>query len=182
MKSLKIKPVEMTPAVMRSLEDDGLILRLTPGRHTVNGLSPGQTRGTVLYQSRDEYGPHRLLTVTSGRTAFSNFGSHPDNEEILFIGDPAARPLYLMLSRLKHDVLVQRIADGSVSEKDFVCLKVKFNDPEVSFFSLLADVPHDDAVCAGETGAAPSFYVTECSRMGVRFLDAALNFTVELEY
>lgn len=177
MSEIEIQPVEMTPDIMQRLEELGMIMRLTPGRHTEAGLPPGQSKGTVIYQSREEYGPHRLLAVTAGRVESSGFGSHPDNEEFLLIGDPADGDLYLLLSYLRHDELDQQIRCGTVSAEQFICLRVRFNDPEVSFFTLRADVPHD-AVCGREGGGVPSFYVTESSRMGVRLTAPMLSFVI----
>jgi len=56
--------------------------------------------------------------------------------------------------------LLAKVAAGIVSPADFVCLRVKWNDPEVSFFTMLADVPHGEAITAAE-GRNPTFYVTE---------------------
>ena len=55
---------------------------------------------------------------------------------------------------------IERVAD------DFVCLRVKYNDPEVSFFVMLRDVPHGEAV-ADAPGRPASFYVTEPTDMGI---------------
>lgn len=168
-KPLKIKPVDMTPERMLELEQNGLITRLAPDRH-LKETPPRDSVGTVLYESKEEYGPHRLLAVTIGREVFSNIGSHPDNEEVWLIGNPEARPLYMLLSHLKHEELLDKQRDGTLSEEDFICLRTRFNDPEVSCFVMHAGVPHDQIVSSCSEGPAPSFYVTECSRMGNRLL------------
>jgi len=47
---------------------------------------------------------------------------------------------------------------------------VTYNDPYVSFFTMLADVPHGEASADAE-GRPPSFYVTEPCDMGIAFTD-----------
>jgi hypothetical protein len=47
-----------------------------------------------------------------------------------------------------------------MTAKDFVALRVKFNDPEVSYFVMLKDTPHGE-VTVDEPGIPASFYVTE---------------------
>jgi hypothetical protein len=168
---LKIKPVEMTKELMIRLEDDGLIMRLAPNRH-LRDTPPDDSVGTVLYESKDEYGPHRLLAVTVGRPVFSRIGSHPDHEEVWLVGDPLARPMYLLIGRLQHEEMLRKIANEGLTAEDFICLKARFNDPEVSFFVMRAGVPHDQIVSRHSPGMNPSFYVTECSRMGNRLIDA----------
>lgn len=158
-------PIEMTPAVMQDLERRNLIVRLCPHHHELDA-QPGETRSQSLYESDPRYGGHKLITVTVNRTTFAAFGTHPDNEEFLLIGDPATTPMYLAVALHMRDELQRRIAAGQLSSADFVCLHVKYNDPEVSFFTMLKDVPHGEAI-ADAPGRAPSFYVTEPTAMGL---------------
>ena len=178
---LTLTPVDATPEIMQQLEDAGLILRLTPARHR-RLLPDGEACGDLVYESKPEYGPHRLLAVTAGRYDLSRFGSHPDNEELLLIGAPSARPLYFVLAWKKHDEFVNALSAGRVTENDFVCLRLRFNDPDVSFFTLLGDVLHDTVILEDEYGDIPSFYVTECSRMGVRLVNPGKVIIKEVAY
>ncbi len=169
MKRIELTPVEMTPEVMKDLEERELIIRLCPGRHKL-APAPGETLGHTVYDSNPSYGGHKLLAVTVNRTSFAAFGTHPDNEEFLMIGSPDTKPMYLVIALCMKDDLARKISAGSLEPADFVCLTVKYNDPEVSFFTMLADVPHGEAV-AGTAGDTPSFYVTEPSDMGIEFTD-----------
>lgn len=163
--TIRLRPVEMTPAVMQDLEDRGLIIRLCPNHHELP-VRPGQTLGKSIYESAPAYGPHKLITVTVDRPNFAAFGAHPDNEEFLLIGDPDTKPLYLAVALYRREELDRRIAARRLGADDFVCLRVKYNDPEVSFFTMLADVPHGEAVANG-AGRPASFYVTEPCDMGI---------------
>ena len=156
---ITVQPVDMTPEVMQRLEERGLIIRLCPNHHELPA-APDETLDGIIYEPDAALGPHMLITVTVNRPTFAAFGTHPGNEEFLLIGDPATRPLYLLVSLSTREALERKIAERRLCRDDFVCLRVKYNDPEVSFFTMLADVPHGEAV-ARTKGRAPSFYVTE---------------------
>jgi hypothetical protein len=158
-RTLHLDPIEFTPELADDLEQSGLILRLAPRRHELQA-SPGETLWEPIYDSSEEFGPHRLITVSVNRTTLDEFGSHLGNEEFLLIGDDSMKPLYLLVARHKKRELHDKIARHALSPEDFVCLRLKYNDPEVSFFTMLADVPHGEAVGGGEGGPA-TFYVTE---------------------
>ena len=158
-KKLEINPVEMSKETMQALEDRNLIIRLYPNRHELPAKS-GENNEKSLYESDADYGPHKLIAVTINRASFEDFATHPDNEEFLLIGDPHSKPLYLAICLHKKDELNRRIMENSLLPEDFICLRVKYNDPEVSFFTMLANVPHGEAVANSE-GPGASFYVTE---------------------
>jgi len=159
-----MKPVEMTPEVMDDLERRNLILRLCPGHHELPS-KPGQTLAEPVYDSHERYGPHRLMSVTVNRVPFADFGTHPDNEDFILVGDPHTKPLYLAVALMRREQLDWKILTRQLSSEDFICLRVKYNDPEVSFFTMLAEVPHGEATVAGP-GRSPSFYVTESRDVG----------------
>ncbi|MCP4552550.1 MAG: hypothetical protein GY834_11030 [Bacteroidetes bacterium] len=165
-KQVTLKPVEMTESVMQDLENRNLIIRLCPHHHELPA-QPGETLGKSIYESKIRHGAHKLITVTVNRSTFAAFGTHPDNEEFLLIGDPETKPMYLAISLLRREELDRRISKQELTENDFVCLHVKYNDPNVSFFTMLADVPHGEAV-ANVDGRPASFYVTEPSDMGLK--------------
>jgi len=164
-----LNPVEMTPDIMADLEEKNLIIRLSPTHHDIPA-KPGETLDKVIYNSNEKFGPHMLIGVTVNNPNFNEFGTHPDNEEFLLIGNPDTKPLYLAIALYHKKALQQKIADKNLSAKDFVCLHIKYNDPEVSFFTMLADVPHGEATVDGE-GELPSFYVTESRDLGQDITD-----------
>ncbi|MDQ5977584.1 MAG: hypothetical protein QG602_556 [Verrucomicrobiota bacterium] len=158
-KILSLQPIPMTAAVMTDLAQRNLIIRLGARRHDLPA-GPGQTLDRPIYRSADRYGPHMLISVTVNRVPFADFATHPDNEDFLLLGDPGTKPLYLVVALMRRPELAAKVAAGIVSPADFVCLHVTWNDPEVSFFTMLADVPHGEAITAAE-GRNPTFYVTE---------------------
>jgi hypothetical protein len=156
---ITLAPVEMTQDVMQDLEHRGLIIRLCPDHHVLPAR-PGESLAESIYESGASHGPHELITVTVNRSTLAAFGTHPDNEEFLLIGDPETKPLYLVVALHRKTELQRRIAERLLTASDFVCLRVKYNDAQVSFFTMLAEVAHGEAVGAGE-GRPASFYVTE---------------------
>jgi hypothetical protein len=153
-----LKPVAMTPSVMADLEKRNLILRFGPRRHELPAKF-GETLDKSVYEAKG-FGPHKLVTITVNRVSLPEFGTHPDNEDFLLLGDPASKPLYVVIALHRLDQLSEKVKQKTLSPDDFVCLHIKFNDPDVSFFTMLANVPHGEAVTRKE-GRAPSFYVTE---------------------
>jgi hypothetical protein len=150
---------DMTPDLMQSLEDKGIIIRLAPGTHEV--ITPAEEVGIDwIYKTDDKYGSHMLLAATINRSTFAAFGTHPDNEEVFLIGDPQTKPLYFLFGLSKREEFEHKIETGSISTSDFLCFLARFNDVEVGCFSILKDFPHGEATTAGP-GKPPTFFVTE---------------------
>ncbi len=157
---IELQPTEMTAEVMDDLEKRGLIIRLYPGAHSAN---PGHNElaSSVIYASDPQYGPHKLIVATINTLVPQPyFGTHDDNEEFILVGDPNTKPIYLIVARCKREALDEKILSHCLSADDFVALAVKYNDPEVSFFTMLKDVPHGEVTVDGP-GVPGSFYVTE---------------------
>jgi hypothetical protein len=154
-----LTPVEITGQIMDDLERKGLIMRLCPGHDELN-TPHGETLWKLLYEPKEGYGPHRLISVTVNREEFAGFGTHPDNEEFWLLGDSNTQPMYLVISFLTVESLMEKINDGTLEENDFIALHIKYNDPQVSFFVMCAGVPHGEAIVDRDK-RPPSFYVTE---------------------
>ncbi len=162
--TIVLKPVAMTGETMTQLERLGLISRLVPGKHQLQP-QPGETLVRTVYEGDPRYGPHKLISVTVNNPQCANFGSHPDNEDFLMLGDPESGPLYLIIALCLQDQLAAKLRARLVTAADFIALTIKYNDPEVSFFTMLKDVPHGE--CLGGGSAKPaSFYVTEPRDLG----------------
>lgn len=163
-KKLCIKPIKMTEEIMQDLEDKGLILRILPSRddHRLN-IPKGMGKGDYLYKSDRTYGSHSLVACTIDNTTFSSFATHPDNEEFILLGGVNERPMYLLVSYLTRSDLEDKMQKGTLSENDFICLDCVFNNPYLSFFTMIHDTPHGE--CAYGEGRATTFYVTEGSSL-----------------
>jgi hypothetical protein len=156
---INLQPVEMTEEIMDDLEGRGLIIRLCPGHDDLDA-APGETVWKLIYEPKEGYGPHRLISVTVNREAFAGFGTHPDNEEFWLVGGGDTQPMYLVISFLDAEKLAAKISTGTLEEHDFIALHIKYNDPVVSFFVMRAGIPHGEAI-VNRGKRPPSFYVTE---------------------
>lgn len=158
-KQLELNLVEMTPEIMEFLEDRGILIRLCPGTHEV--ITPaGQVGIKEVYRTDEKYGSHMLITATVNRSRFSAFGTHPENEDVFLVGDPNTKPMAMLFALCERDEFIQKMETGNLKAEDFVALRARFNDPEVSMFTVCRNYPHGEAVMAGE-GKPPTFFVTE---------------------
>ena len=132
---IEMAPIEMTPETMQDLEDRGLIIRMRPGSH-------------------------ELIAVTVDREEFAGFGTHPDNEEFLLIGEPETNPMYLAVALCGRDEFEEKVKLGRLAPSDLVLLRCKYSDPELSFFVIRKGVPHCEAIVDADQPPA-TFFVTE---------------------
>ena len=167
---LAIEPVPMTAELMADLERRGLIIRLRPGGHDL-AAQPGETLGESIYETAERYGPHKLIAVTVNRAEFAAFGTHPDNEEFLLIGNPDSQPMYLAVALCMREEFEHKVKTGRLTAADLVMIECRYNDPETSFFVMLAGVPHGEAIVPAPGKPAPSFYVTESRDLPLDTLD-----------
>ena len=163
---------DMTPEIMDELEQKGLILRIAPHRHRVL-VKEQEGLGEDLYVSDALSGPHKLTSVAISRTSFSAFGFHEENEEFILLGGGRQeRPLLLLIALCSASVLRSKMAQGTIAPSDFICLRCRFNDPQISFFVMKKGVPHGEA--AENTDGLPStFYVTEPA--GIHLIQTPVN-------
>lgn len=166
---IRVTPVEMTEENMQFLEDAGKIIRMTPDKFMLEP-GPDNTKDKRIYVSDPVYGPHMLIAVTVNRFRFGAFGIHDDNEEFILVGDPNAKPMYLAVALCTRAELDEKIRARKLAAQDFMVLKVKYNDPRVSFFVMLKDVPHGEAT-VDAPGKLPYFYVTEPAGQTIHFTD-----------
>jgi len=158
---IELIPTEMTPKIMQMLEDKKLIIRMTPNRYE---------KSCCVYKTDPKYGSHMLISVSVDITDPIYFGVHPGPEEFILVGDNNAKPLYLLMALCQLDEFNKKVKEQTLTSADFITLKMKFNDPFVSFFTMLPVAPHGEFVAKGQN-AASSFYVTESSDLGCNKVD-----------
>ena len=159
MKEIIINPVEMTKEVMQKLEALSLIDCIYPSnkKHREKREIHGEK---YIYQGNRDYGAHSLVFCSVDREEFSAFGHHNDNEDFLLLGGcDNEKDLYFMTALCDKDILNNKIKNHSLSADDFVCFKMKYNDPWLSFFVMRKNIPHGE--CTHGSGKSATFYVTE---------------------
>ncbi len=162
---LRFKPVDASEEVLELLEKRGLILRMTPDikeKHPELNLD----RQATVYQSSPERGAHMMIYVTAAGINFPCFGYHEDNEEFLLIEKEGKKPLFLLFSLIEPSLLEEKIAENTVSEEDFLCMRCVYNDPYLSFFTVLKGCAHAEGTVDLPSMDPPHFFVTEPSDIG----------------
>jgi hypothetical protein len=164
MRTLKLKPVTATGRIFAELEKRKLIRRL---KATPKVLGAKSRKGAVstIYSSSASNGTHKLICVRVNSPVLKlNF--HPDNEEFIILKSTRARfkPLYIIIGLSKSAVLEAKAKRGKLNSDDFVALRLKYNDPSMSVFTMLKGTVHCEATSA-DKGIGPVFFVTEPSKL-----------------
>ncbi|MBQ1610184.1 MAG: hypothetical protein II090_04570 [Elusimicrobia bacterium] len=159
---ITLKPVKSSTKVFKYLEKKGLISVLKP---TDKALKTRTKTGTVdiLYTSNKRFGSHRLMCIGK-RTKKVQLCYHFDNEDFIFInpGNIDYQKLYLIFALDKIDVFSKKLSKNLLSSKDFVAVEIVYNDPSLSFFTMLKKTVHCEVV-KDEDKQHPVFFVTESS-------------------
>lgn len=170
MKTLVLKPVTVTAGILSGLERRGLIRTLKP---TDKVLRCRDKRGTVdtIYSSSPRFGTHKLICIRLHDLDRIRLTSHGDNEEFIIIDADARifKPLYLVMGLHKHAVLEKKARNAELTERDFMLLRLKYNDYRTSIFVMLKETPHCEISMPGE-GKPPIFFVTEPSKLKINRL------------
>lgn len=154
-----LTPVEASVDVMMALESKGVIRRISPGKDTLE-VARGQSRWMEIYSARERFGPHKLIAVTINSAQPKGFSYHSDPEDFLLIDREDAKGLILTVALCQHSELEAKITAGTLRAEDFMAIRCKANDPELSFFTMNGGYAHVET-CTAESENPPSFYVTE---------------------
>ncbi|MCM8784502.1 MAG: hypothetical protein NC818_07075 [Candidatus Omnitrophica bacterium] len=170
MSEIKLIPREGDAEVFSLLEKRGLIRLLRPPKMKNRRQKTGCFIDKI-YTTSPRFGTHKLICVTLN-TQEVKLNSHPDNEEFILINPDhyVFKPLYLILALHKNKILEKKIKDKKLSSKDFIVLRLKYNCPQTSIFTLLKDTVHCEVTLDGE-GRPPIFFVAEPSRLTACYLN-----------
>lgn len=161
---LTLVPKESTLELFLEMEKLGVIKRLISSPVIERKSEKNSVR--VCYETPPLYGGHKLIHVTLFEEALTRLTSHPHHEDFLLLGPEKSRPMVLVISKHKHGVLTEMISKGTLTEADFFCFYVKLNDPNFSFFTMMAEYPHAEICKKGDYGSIPpSFFVTESAKL-----------------
>ncbi|MCM8765396.1 MAG: hypothetical protein NC920_00910 [Candidatus Omnitrophica bacterium] len=146
------------------LEERGLIRLLRPPAELYRYRENG-SRVEEIYSSAPRFGTHKLICVVLN-TQEIILNVHPDNEDFILLSADHLifKPLYLVLALHKYKSLKRKIEDRQLSEKDFIALRLRYNQPLTSVFTLLKDTVHAEVTPKGR-GRPPIFFVTEPSKL-----------------
>lgn len=164
-----LTPVEASAAAMERLEAAGVIRRMGPGKDTLP-VGPGESRWVEVYAAQEAYGPHKLIAVTINSAALTKLAYHSAPEDFLLIGDPKSTGMILTMALCRAAELERKISEKTLGSEDFMALRCRFNDPELSFFTMNPYYAHVET-CVHESKMPPSFYVGESRNLDENAID-----------
>jgi hypothetical protein len=169
MKELLLRSRPMTKEIMETLEAKGLVNHLAPSRKVLE--TPENEVGVEYLNSNDQkFGPHTLICVGFNRSIV-NMGYHSDKEEFILVNEGRRqKPLILVIGLHPVEAFQELVAAGRLTIDDILAIELKFNDPELSFFTMNSRTPHCEWTTPG-AGLPSIFYVTESRDLDARTVD-----------
>lgn len=164
---ISLKPVSPGTRIISLLEKRGLIRTLKPTQKILNNKNPNGAMD-IIYKASERFGSHKLVAIVLGRNSSKiRLNYHSDNEDFLIISTASAafKPFYIVMALHKKKVIERKIKCGTVSAEDFIALRIPYNDPKISVFTMLKDTVHCEATITAEKGRYPIFFVSEPSRL-----------------
>jgi len=164
MEIIKLRAVTATAKILFFLESRNLIRTLKPTKGVLNSKSEEGALGTI-YSTSAKFGSHKLICIKP-RLGKIRLCSHPDNEDFILVDSTANkfRPLYMAVGLHKHRLLEKKAKNKNLIEDDFILVRLRYNDPETCFFTMLKDTPHCELILP-EKGETPVYFVTEPSML-----------------
>jgi hypothetical protein len=163
-KEVFLKPVDSSLSVLKKLEKRNIIKLLRPSESAVKtGTKTGSV--TRFYVSPARLGGHTLMCVGK-RTKKARLTWHDGNEDF-FLLNPAGikfNALYLIAALLKRREFLKKFRAKTLCPKDFLAVKLEFNNPRTSFFTMLKDSVHCE-ITEDKPGQHPVFFVAESSKL-----------------
>lgn len=166
---ISLKPVKAGEKIFNFLERKNLISVLKP---TEKALKTKKKNGAVdvLYTSRKSFGGHRLMCIGKKNTKVQ-LCWHSDNEDLFFLNplNMDYRKLYLIFALDKLDVFNKKFLKNNLKDKDFIAVEVSYNNPNLSFFSILKKTVHCEIIESKIESEIkkqhPVFFVSESSEL-----------------
>jgi len=163
-KKIILKPVKAAEALFEDFEKRKLIKLLRPSKAAIETRTK---TGAVsrFYTSRKEFGAHTLMSVGK-RTTEIRLSYHGDNEDFILLNPLGLKfkKLYLVVSFLKKNDFLKKFVSGKLGEKDLTAVELEFNNPKLSFFTMLKHTVHCEVTDNSE-GQHPVFFVSEPSAL-----------------
>ena len=163
-KEIVLKPVKASLKLFKELEKKNLMRLLRPTKKTINTKTK---TGAVskLYVSSKKFGTHILMCVGK-RTLDILLSYHDDNEDFFLINPLGLKfkKLYLILSFIKGAQFIKKFRSKKLDKKDLIAVELEFNNPQLSFFTMLKKSVHCE-ITDNSKGQHPVFFVSEPSRL-----------------
>ncbi len=165
MQNIVLKPVKSDTKIFDFLEKKGLIKTFKP---TKNTLTTKKRNGCVdiLYTSRKSFGAHRFMCIGK-KNKKVQLCYHLDNEDLFFLNpnNTDYAKLYIVFALDKIDVFNRKLKREILKDKDFVTVEICFNNPNLSFFSVLKGTVHCEIIDKNQQKQHPVFFASEASEL-----------------
>ncbi|MCL2390005.1 MAG: hypothetical protein FWD54_04350 [Endomicrobia bacterium] len=163
-KEIVLNPVKANLKLFEDLEKRKLIKLIRPSK---TALETKTKTGAVsrFYVSKPEYGPHVLMCVGK-RAQNIRLSWHDGNEDFILINPSNLKfkPLYLIISVLKKKFFLKKFYCGKLTGKDLLAVELEFNNPKLSFWTMLKHSVHCE-ITNSSKGQHPVFFVSEPSKL-----------------
>jgi hypothetical protein len=161
---ITLKPVKSSIKVFNYLEKKGFVARLKPTRKTIDTRTKTGAVD-ILYTSNKNFGAHRLMCIGK-RNKKVQMTYHLDNEDLIFLNpyNDDYQKLYIVFALDKIDFFNKKLSKNLLTNKDFIAVEIVFNDPNLSFFTILKKTVHCEVV-KDENKQHPIFFVAESSKL-----------------
>lgn len=163
-KEIILKPQKASVRLFDLLEKKKLIKTLKPSR---SALETKTRTGAVsrFYTSNPKSGSHTLMCVGKRATEIK-LSWHEDNEDFILLNplDIKFKKLFLVLSVLKKKDFLKKFNSGALCAKDLIAAELEFNNPKLSFFTMLKNTVHCE-ITDNANGRHPVFFVSEPSKL-----------------
>jgi hypothetical protein len=179
-KDIVLIPKKSNLRLFKYLEKLKLIKLFIPTLKTINTKTK---TGAVskFYSSDSKFGTHSLICVGK-RTKDIIFSYHDDNEDFLLLNPLSLEfdKLFLIVSTLKKNKFLNKFHNGDLTNKDLIAIELEFNNPALSFFTMLKHTIHCE-ITENKNGQHPVFFVTESSKLKNNKLKSKLyNLSIKL--
>ena len=145
--NIEMAPVDMSQSVMQDLENRGLIIRRPLDKSEFDArIAQSGEQSTNERAARSDRSERLRRVAVADRQDFAELVSHHDNGEVLLIGEREYGPMYLVIALCMRDEFEEKVKTGRLSVNDLILLRCRYNDPNVSSFAIIKDVPHSEAV------------------------------------
>ena len=178
MNKIILKPQKLTYKILFMLEKKGLIKTFVPPKDIYN-TKKGTDSVKIIYKTMPKYGTHKLICVCKNITNIM-LNTHPDNEDFLIINptNKKFKPLYLIIGLYNYKIIENKAKKNILTEKDILALELVYNNPKISFFTMLKGTPHCEITQKGGKNP-PIFFVTEPSNLTWHILNI-YKYNIEL--
>ncbi|MDR3112215.1 MAG: hypothetical protein LBU55_03480 [Elusimicrobiota bacterium] len=173
-KQITLKTHKVTPQLFSHLEKLKLIKLWIPHARVLNSKTK---TGAVskLYSSNPKFGTHALMCVGK-RTKHIHLSYHDDNEDFMILNPLKIKynKLFLIVAFDKKHKFLKKFLNGKIAREDLIAIELKFNDPLLSFFTMLKGTIHCEVTENKENGNHPVFFVSEPSHLKDNKLSSSL--------